>query len=110
MDNKIGQLIRTLRKENKDRLEDLGNKLGYSYGGLAKIERGEVKPSIDLLKKIANIYDRPVSYFIGTEQELPNELKDIDVEWISFINDMKERDITPEEVKQILDFMSKYNQ
>ncbi len=62
MDN-LGIKIRELRKKSGDSQKELGHKIGYSYGGLAKIERGERKPSIDLLNKIARVYDVPITHW-----------------------------------------------
>ena len=104
MDN-IGSLIRKLRKANNDSLQDLGKKLGYSFGALGKIERGEVKPSIDLLRRIASIYDEHVSYFIGEKQQIPKEIEEKGVEWLSFINEMEKRDLSPDEIKEIITFI-----
>ena len=105
--NEIGELIRKLRKEHNDTQGELGKKIGYSYGGIAKLERGERKPGIDLLEKIAEVYDVPMSYFLGVEQKIPKELEDEDIEWLSFIGEMKERNLTPEEIKSLLDFIDK---
>ncbi len=107
MDN-IGAKIRTLRKEHNDTQSELGKKVGYSYGGIAKIEKGKRKPGVDLLKAIAEVYDVPLSYFFGKEQEIPKELEEKGVEWLSFINEMEERNLSPDELKQVIEFIDKF--
>ena len=106
MDNKIGELVRKLRTENKDTQGELGKKTGFSYGGIAKIERGERNATLDFLKKVAEVYNVPMTYFLGEKQQIPKELEG-KVEWISFINEMEERNLTLDELKQLLTFLDK---
>lgn len=63
MPNQVKYKIRELRKKNGDTLKKLAEKINYDYSNLSKIERGLYKPSISLLKKIANVYDVQISYF-----------------------------------------------
>jgi transcriptional regulator with XRE-family HTH domain len=55
--------IKVLRKKHNDTLKDLSNKINYDYSNLSKIERGIYQPSLELLKKIANIYNVDMNYF-----------------------------------------------
>jgi transcriptional regulator with XRE-family HTH domain len=55
--------IKVLRKKHKDTLMDLSNKINYDYSNLSKIERGIYQPSLELLKKIANVYNVDMNYF-----------------------------------------------
>lgn len=103
----IGKTIRELRLKNGDSLEDLGKKVNFNFSNLSKIERGERKPSIELLEQISTIYDVKLSYFFGEEGEVPEEWKEIGVEWVAFAKDMKEKNITPEEMNNVLEFMKK---
>lgn len=48
--------IREIRKQKGDTLKELADKVQYDFSNLSKIERGQVKPSIKLLSKIADIY------------------------------------------------------
>ncbi|WP_447579932.1 helix-turn-helix domain-containing protein [Acinetobacter baumannii] len=105
----VGKKIRELRVKNGHTLEQLGSKLNFNYSNLSKIEREVRTPSVELLKEIAEIYDVPLSYFFGNEQEIPEELKKVGVEWITFAEEMEERNITPDEIKAILDIVKKVN-
>jgi transcriptional regulator with XRE-family HTH domain len=55
--------IKVLRKKHRDTLKDLSNKINYDYSNLSKIERGIYQPSLELLKKIANVYNVDMNYF-----------------------------------------------
>ncbi|WP_394139624.1 helix-turn-helix domain-containing protein [Cytobacillus oceanisediminis] len=105
----VGKKIRELRMKNGDTLEQLGTKLNFNYSNLSKIEREIRMPSVELIKEIAEIYDVQLSYFFGKEQEIPEELKKAGVEWITFIEDMEEQEISPEDIRTILEIVHKYN-
>lgn len=105
--NKYGHKIRALREKHNDRLEDLAKKIDTTLSALGKYERGERKVTPELLEKIAQVYEEPLSYFYGDMKELPNELKEVGEGWISFAKDMEEQEITPEEIKAILSLFKK---
>lgn len=105
--NKYGKRIRDLREKNNDTLEELAKKLNMTLSSLGKYERGERKITPEFLEQVANLYDVPFSYFFGEETEPPKELKEIGAEWVSFAKEMENKEITPEEIKAILDIMGK---
>jgi transcriptional regulator with XRE-family HTH domain len=105
--NKYGKRVREVREKQGDTLEDLAKKLNMSWSSLGKYERGERKISPELLEQVAEVYDVPFSYFFGEEHAPPKELLEIDADWVAFAKDMKEKEITPEEIKAILDIMKK---
>lgn len=100
--NKYGQKIRELRLKNNDRLEDLAKKIDTTLSALGKYERGEVKISPELLEKIAEVYEEPLSYFYGETKELPKELQELGEGWVAFAKEMEDQEITPEEIKAII--------
>jgi transcriptional regulator with XRE-family HTH domain len=105
---KYGRMVRELREQHGDTREILANKLDISISALRKYETGEriIKPAI--LEKIAEIYDVKLSTFFGEEAEVPEELKAIGVEWITFAKEMKEKNLTPEQIKAALEFIDKF--
>lgn len=105
--NNIGNKIRDLRTKNGDSLEELGKKLNFNYSNLSKIERGLRSPSVELIEQIAKLYDIKVSYFFGEEAEVPKELKAVGVEWITFAEEMEEKQLTPEQIKATIEFLDK---
>lgn len=108
--NRYGSKIREIREKNNDTLEDLAKKLDTHFSTVGKWERGERKITPELLEQIAELYDVPVSYFFGDKDgEVPEELKEIGVEWIRFAEEMKEKEITPEELKAIISLYKKLN-
>jgi transcriptional regulator with XRE-family HTH domain len=55
--------IKVLRKKHNDTLKALANKINYDYSNLSKIERGIYQPSLELLRKIVEVYNVDMSYF-----------------------------------------------
>lgn len=104
---KYGNRIREIREKHGDTRQELANKVGLSESGLGKIERGERNFKPALLEEIAKIYDTPLSFFYGTEGDLPQELKEKGAEWIAFIDEMEERKLTPKQIKATLEFLDK---
>lgn len=61
----VGQDIRALRKSRGLRLQEFANQLDRSLGFVSQIERGLSEPTINDLRKIAKIFDVPLSLFFG---------------------------------------------
>ena len=55
--------IKALRKKHGDTLKELSRKINYDYSNLSKIERGIYQPSLELLKKISEVYSVAMNYF-----------------------------------------------
>lgn len=106
--NKYGKRIRALREKHGYTLEEAAKKLNMTWSSLGKYERGERKIPPELLEEIARFYEVPFSSFFGEEGEVPEELKKAGVEWVTFVEEMEEKKITPEEIKAILEIVKKY--
>lgn len=59
----VGSDIRALRKSRKLTLVELTERLNRSLGWLSQVERGASEPSIQDLRRIAQIFDIPISFF-----------------------------------------------
>lgn len=105
INKEIGWKIRKLREQHEDTLTSLGKAVNFNFSNLSKIERGERRADADLLKRIATHYDVPVSYFFGEEVNLPQELKDLGVDWIAFSEEMKKDGLTPEEIRRYVEIV-----
>lgn len=67
-----GIKIKKIRLKHKDTLKDLADKVDYNFSNLSKVERGVYRASLDLIKKISEVYDVNPNYFLGegfTESE-----------------------------------------
>ena len=53
--------IKEIRTRFGDTLQNLAKKINYDYSNLSKVERGVYAPSLELLYKIARVYDINIS-------------------------------------------------
>ena len=102
----VGDIIKRLRKRNNDTLKDLGKKVNFNFSNLSKIERGLRKPTFELLEDISKIYDVPMSTFFD-DREVPEELDEFDIEWKTLKQEAKDNGYTPEELREIAEFLIK---
>lgn len=71
----FGKKMRECREAKSLSQSELARKLGTNHSIIGKYERDEVKPTIDVVKKIAGILDTTVGYLLGESDEI-NLLKD----------------------------------
>jgi transcriptional regulator with XRE-family HTH domain len=67
--SKLGEKIKTLRKDMGWSLQDLAEKSGISAAGIHRIESSGIIPTITTMMKIANALGKKVSFFIEGEEE-----------------------------------------
>jgi transcriptional regulator with XRE-family HTH domain len=67
----IGPKLKRLRQEQRFSLQQLAVKAEVSAAAIHKIERNDMVPTITTLLKIATALDRPVSYFVDSDDGLP---------------------------------------
>lgn len=68
-DNKtgVGSDIRALRKSRNITLSDMAEMLERSIGWLSQVERQQTQPGITDLRKIASMFEIPISFFFRNE-------------------------------------------
>ena len=69
-EKEIGSKLKKLRQENKMTLKQLAQKAGCTDAALSKIERGEVTPTISLLKNAVNVLGVTLSEFLANGSDL----------------------------------------
>ncbi|MDK2823933.1 MAG: hypothetical protein PWQ67_729 [Clostridia bacterium] len=65
----LGDKIRRLREKQNLTQVQLAKKIGVSLSLIGQIETGRVKPALDTLQNIANVFGVSISYFLLTESE-----------------------------------------
>jgi transcriptional regulator with XRE-family HTH domain len=60
----VGERIRDFRKKKKLNQRDFAQKLGYSYGYIADLERGRQKPSREFLERIKEQFGTSSDYIL----------------------------------------------
>ena len=71
----FGKKIRECREVKAISQSELARQLNTNHSIIGKYERDEVKPTIDVVKKIAQALDTTVGYLLGEAEEF-NLLKD----------------------------------
>ena len=82
----IAKNIILLRKHNKWTQQDLANRLSYSDKTISKWERGESVPDIEMLYKVAEVFDVDIDYL--TKYHSAEELKNKDFDNQLFIRNL----------------------
>lgn len=67
---KLGEKIRRLRLLRGLTQEELAKRLGISELSIIHYEKGQRKPRIDILSKIAKILDVPIEYLLSEDEEI----------------------------------------
>lgn len=107
INKEIGAKVRSLRESKGLTLREVATALDMDYGHLGRLERGTVAPSMKKIQSLADYFQVDTSYFFGEKGEVPDELKEVGVEWVTFIDKMKRRNLTPEEIEKVLDIVEK---
>lgn len=104
LDIEVGLKLKKLREELGLTLREVANRIGIDHSYIAKIEKGKM-PSLEKLKKICSLYGISVASLFGEEVTIPDPLKEIGVDWIRFAENMKDKQLTPEEVQKMVDIV-----
>lgn len=64
----LGEKITKLRKEKKFSQIDIANSIGVSRDAISKYERGDIVPSVENAKKIADVLDVSLDYLVSEEE------------------------------------------
>jgi transcriptional regulator with XRE-family HTH domain len=88
----FGKKLRECREAKGLSQSELARQLGTNHSIIGKYERDEVKPTIDVVKKIANMLETTVGYLLGESDDI-NLLKDpLMLKRLNDINHLLEKD------------------
>lgn len=109
VDPTIGKKLKELRAERNMSMREVGEEIGINYTYISKIEKGQI-PSMKLLNDLCKVYGVEVKDLYGESQPVPEELREIGVEWISFAKEMEKENLTPERIKRYIDVIKRLKQ
>lgn len=81
--------------------KDLAHKTGISRSHINEIENGKVYPSIPNLKNISEACDVPLRWFNSEPVDVPDELKALGIDYIAAAKELKEKGLTPDEIRKL---------
>lgn len=74
-DKAFGNRLLNLRKERGWSQPELGNRVGTSGAIIGRYERGEITPSIEVARKLADAFGVTLDFLVGNK-DVPNILHD----------------------------------
>ncbi|MCG8540441.1 MAG: helix-turn-helix transcriptional regulator [Clostridia bacterium] len=117
MKEQFGDRLRKLRIEKEMTQEDLAKKFNTGKASISHYESNRRIPDANTIKKYADYFGVTIDYILGiTEErniyetkpaEIPEDLKDLGMEYITLAKDIKRSELTPEEVRELLEFAKK---
>lgn len=82
----------------------LADKVKISRSSINDAENGRSLPSILVLSEIAKACGVTLDFFVNPsfkKEEIPNELQELGVEYLVVTKELKEKGLTPEEIKKL---------
>ena len=72
----FGNILKKLRQDNNMTQDELARKIDTSRSNIANYENGKNMPSVDILEKIAKLFDCTTDYLLGkSDIRNPEEFK-----------------------------------
>ncbi|WP_432403861.1 helix-turn-helix domain-containing protein [Wukongibacter sp. M2B1] len=92
--------------------EELGKLINKTKNGISQYETGKREPDLHTLDRFAEIFDCTIDYLLGRTdiREVPSiesnkiykGLKEIDVEYLELIKELKKKGYTPEKIRNLV--------
>lgn len=108
-DNELGENIKKIRIEKKLTLEELAAKIDSSSGTLSHIENGTRKPSFDMLERISDALETPLSSLVSKGNPSESEYKELNpklrpiIDSLDRAGDLQDEDI--DEISKQVEFL-----
>ena len=94
--------IKTLREELNMTQQELADKLGGAKSTVAMYEKGDRKPSLEVLVKLSEIFDSSIDYILG-KSDIRNPEQQIKDEFL-FAYHKETEGLSEEEVREAIEF------
>ena len=105
----LGERLRQIRKSRMITLREVYNATGIDYSNLSQIERGEHGCTVETLRLLANFYNVPIEFLMGTsEEETPKIKSSVSADYDSLdiaIHDAS-KSLSADDKMQILDYIN----
>ena len=60
----VGKKLKAIRLKNDLTIQELAEKSGVSSNMISRVERGLTIPSVEILMKLAGVFDKSINYFV----------------------------------------------
>ncbi len=113
LNNIIGKRIEKLRYKKGWSLREMGKRTQLSHDFISRVEKGETTPSFSSLESIAEALGIDIVELIADKnkyvkkEDLPNELRDLDLDYIILARELKEANIKPNTIRELVSTFKK---
>lgn len=97
----FGNILKKIRQENNMTQDELAKKIDTSRSNIANYENGKNMPSIDILEKIASLFNCTTDYLLGK-----TDIRNIEEDF-RFAYHKETEGLSDEEIKEALEFYKK---
>lgn len=112
----LGQKLKALRKKNNKSLRQVQKQTGISNSYLSELENDRKEnPSMDILKKLADLYEVDLSYFVASENTINSLSQDEKEFFEEILKDEKRktllresRDMSEDDLKKVIKIMKAF--
>jgi transcriptional regulator with XRE-family HTH domain len=101
---KLARVLYQEKTGNRMTQAMLAKAVGISRSFLGDAENGHSLPTIITLNEIAKACDVNLDFFVNpsfSKDEIPKELKELGIEYLVVTKELKDRGLTPEEIKKL---------
>lgn len=84
----FGERVKELRTNQGWTQQELGNRLDVSKQSVSNWENGNIMPSIELLLRMANLFQVSTDYLLGNDSSLSIDITDLDTEQRAMVQRM----------------------
>lgn len=117
MSKQFGDRLKELRTEKRMTQEELAKLFNTGKASISNYEKNARLPDANTISRYADYFNVSIDYIMGktdnkttklvTKSELPKELIDIGVEFMTIAKDAQMSDINPEDLKNLVDILKR---
>lgn len=82
----LGRRLRQLRKRKKLSIYDVERRLGIHFSTVSKYERNERRPSLEVLRELAALYEVPLGSLVTGVDDLEGMLAPDQLRWLRLLD------------------------
>lgn len=101
----LGDRLTELREANKFTKAEMAQKLGVNKSTITRYETNEIKPNLDMLIKMSEIFGVTLDWIAGLENNEKDDIKKKKSAYIPLINECIENNIEPDHLRKVIDLL-----
>lgn len=82
----LGRRLRDLRRRKRLSIYDVERRTGIHFSTISKYERNERRPSLEVLRELAALYEVPVASLVGDVTDLKGVLTPEQLRWLGLLD------------------------